>query len=243
MRYGRVQQGDRVINVTVEKGIPFAEGSRLEGEYRWLPPVRPGKIIGLALNYKEHAEELSLETQKEPVIFLKPDNSLTGHLEKIIYPPGATFVHYEGELAAVMGRRCRNVSSGEALGFVEGYTIANDVTARDYITNMFRPPVKAKGFDTFCPLGPCVVTLDEVGERALELETRVNGSIKQKGRTDMMIHSVPSIIEFLSSFMTLYPGDVILTGTPRGIEPVKPGDRIDIEIKGIGTLTNIVAAG
>lgn len=237
MKTGRIMVDGNVMKV--EEG---ADGivERKEGNYTWLPPIEPTKIIGLALNYREHAEELKLDTASQPVIFLKPNSSLTGHMTDIIYPKGATFVHYEGELAVVIGKKCRYASASNALDYVAGYTIANDVTARDFITNTFRPPVKAKGFDTFCPIGPWLVDLNDIGDAVLRIRTLVNGNVKQDSRTDMMIYSVQEIIQYLSEFMTLYPGDVILTGTPKGIEPLKPGDRVDVEIERIGTLTNFV---
>ena len=229
-----------------------AEGKRLfdenGGDYsvdevRFLPPVRPSKIIGLVLNYRDHADELGLSPGESPLIFLKPPNTLIGHMENIIYPSGAAYVHYEGELAVVIGRKTRNVRSSDALNFVRGYTVANDVTARDFITNTFRPPVKAKGFDTFCPLGPWVASAEDIDlDGGLQIRTTVNGEVKQEGSTLMFIHTVGEIVEFLSAFMTLYEDDIILTGTPRGISPIKPGDVVDVDIEGIGRLTNRVAS-
>jgi len=152
-------------------------------------------------------------------------------------------MHYEAELAAVIGRQARKVEAGNAFEFVKGYTIANDITVRDFITNTFRPPVKAKGFDTFCPLGPCLVTREEIPDVSkLELRTFVNGELKQKGNTRNLIHSVPRLIKYISSFMTLEDGDVVLTGTPKGISPIVAGDRVDIEIDSLGTLSNTVVS-
>lgn len=214
-----------------------------EDEIDFLPPVLPTKIIGLALNYKEHAGELGLNVAEEPVLFLKPPSSLIGNRGEILYPTGANYMHYEGELCAVIGKKARKVGAREAIGHVKGFTIANDVTVRDFITNTFRPPVKAKGFDTFCPVGPYLVTIDESGDGSdLTITTKVNGEIRQKGSTRELIHPVPELIEYLSDFMTLYPGDIILTGTPKGISPVKPGDEIEIEIERLGRLSNKVVS-
>jgi 5-carboxy-2-oxohept-3-enedioate decarboxylase HpaG2 subunit (EC 4.1.1.68) len=240
MKIARLKIGEKIYSGFLEGDYLITnEGAVKVKHAKWLPPCEPTKIIGLALNFREHAEELGLNVTEEPIIFLKPSNTLIGHLDNIIYPNGAKFVHYEGELAVVIGSKCRNVKENEALEYVLGYTIANDVTARDYITNIFRPPIKAKGFDTFLPLGPYIVTKDEIGnEINLELITKVNGEIKQRGNTASFIHSIPKIISFLSSFMTLYPGDVILTGTPKGISPLKPNDTIEISIEKIGVLIN-----
>jgi 5-oxopent-3-ene-1,2,5-tricarboxylate decarboxylase / 2-hydroxyhepta-2,4-diene-1,7-dioate isomerase len=236
-------------------------GETREGEYRegrlfdsaghgfstqdivWLPPSNPSKIIGLVLNYRDHASELGLNTSEEPVIFLKPPSSLIGNFGEITYPEGTKYMHYEAELCAVIGKSTHRVRAADAMDYIRGFTIANDVTVRDFITNTFRPPVKAKGFDTFCPAGPYILTTDEVGDISnLKLETRVNGETKQVGTTSEMTHTVPEIVEYLSHFMTLLPGDMILTGTPKGISAIKPGDVVEIEIGGLGRLVNTVVA-
>jgi 5-oxopent-3-ene-1,2,5-tricarboxylate decarboxylase / 2-hydroxyhepta-2,4-diene-1,7-dioate isomerase len=205
----------------------------------WLPPVSPSKIVGLALNYADHAEELKLHPSEEPILFLKPPSSLVGNGGAIISPRGAKFLHHEGEVAVVIGKPARNVKASRAMEFVRGFTIANDITLRDFITNTFRPPVKAKGFDTFCPLGPFIVSKDEVSDVGnLEITTRVNGEAKQQGNTKNLLHSIPELIEFITSFMTLEVDDVILTGTPRGISPIHPGDRVEVFIDYLGTLSN-----
>lgn len=209
----------------------------------WLPPASPTKMIALALNYAEHADELGLATAEDPVLFVKPNNTLIGNLGEIIYPKEATHMHYEAELAVVISRRARRVSHDQALEYVKGFTIANDVTVRDFITNTFRPPVKAKGFDTFCPLGPYLVTTDEIPDVSnLNIRTVVNGKLRQEGNTKNMIHQIPKLIEFITAFMTLEPEDAVLTGTPKGISPIVPGDRVEISIDHLGTLTNTVVA-
>jgi 5-oxopent-3-ene-1,2,5-tricarboxylate decarboxylase / 2-hydroxyhepta-2,4-diene-1,7-dioate isomerase len=209
----------------------------------WLPPANPSKIVGFVLNYRDHANELGLNVSEDPVIFLKPPSSLIGNQGKIIYPDGAKYMHYEGELCVVMGWAAHKVKAGRSLDYVKGFTIANDVTVRDFVTNTFRPPVKAKGFDTFCPAGPYLVTPDEAGDVSnLKIRTLVNGQLRQQGTTADLVHSVPEMIEYLSDFMTLFPDDMILTGTPKGISPIHPGDRIEIEIENLGKLENTVVA-
>ncbi len=242
MKIARLSLGNEVYEGHIEGDYLITEKGKLEiKDLKWLPPCKPTKIIALALNYRDHAEEMNLSVGEEPIIFLKPTSSLIGHLDDIIYPKGAKFVHYEGELAVVIGSKCRKVSERNALDYVLGYTIANDVTARDFVTNVFRPPVKAKGFDTFCPVGPYIVTKEELEEELnLNIITKVNGEIKQRSNTSLMIHPVPKVISYLSEFMTLYPGDLILMGTPKGISPIKPGDVIEITIEKIGSLINRV---
>ncbi|NMP21126.1 2-hydroxyhepta-2,4-diene-1,7-dioate isomerase [Sulfobacillus sp. DSM 109850] len=224
--------------IVTQSGPVFADS-----QVKWLPPVNPSKIIGLALNYRNHAAELGLEEPPEPALFFKPPSALIGHRQAIVYPTGASYCHYETEVAVVMGRRCRRIKANEALDYVRGYTIANDFTCRDFIRNTFRPPVRAKGFDTFCPLGPAIVSREMIDNPDnLEIVTRVNGTVRQTGNTRQLMMSIPEIIAYLASFMTLEPGDVILTGTPEGISPVEPGDVIVSEIEGLGALHNPVVA-
>lgn len=220
----------------------FDESGRAyaETEVIWLPPVRPGKIIGLALGFKEHAEELGVAEPEAPALFFKPPTALVGHRSPVRYPAGARYVHYEVELAVVIGRRCRRVSRARAYDVVRGYTIANDMTVRDHITNFYRPPVRAKGWDTACPVGPVVVEGEIEDPHALELRAYVNGELRQRGHTRHLRYSIPELIEHITSFMTLEPDDLILTGTPRGISPLAPGDVVRLEIDGIGSLENPV---
>ncbi|ADG06285.1 fumarylacetoacetate hydrolase family protein [Kyrpidia tusciae] len=209
----------------------------------WLPPVQPSKIIGLALNYADHAEELGLEKPPEPVLFFKPPTSLTGHRTPVVYPSGVQFMHYEVELGVVIGRPGRGIPESRALDWVGGYTVVNDVTVRDFIRDMYRPPVRAKGWDTFGPVGPFLVDREEIPDpNDLDLAAYVNGELRQSGHTSKLIYSVQELIAYLSSFMTLQPGDLILTGTPKGISRVEPGDRMRLEIPGVGTLENWVVA-
>jgi 2-keto-4-pentenoate hydratase/2-oxohepta-3-ene-1,7-dioic acid hydratase in catechol pathway len=208
-------------------------------EARLLPPVNPSKIVCVGRNYREHAMELGNEVPAEILIFLKPPSSLLAPEGKIILPKLSKRVDYEGELAVVIGHKCRNVTENEALSFVRGYTCANDVTARD-LQKSDGQWTRGKGFDTFCPVGP--VVSDEVTPEALSLETRVNGEVRQKGNTRDFIFPLREVIRYISSVMTLFPGDLILTGTPAGVGPLKEEDRVEVSIAGLGTLTNFVVA-
>ncbi len=207
-------------------------------DLRLLPPVVPSKIVAVGLNYADHVAESGTARPELPVIFLKPPSSLLGHGGTILLPPGADPVDYEAELAVVIGRRARQVPEAEAYDYILGLTCANDVSARNY-QRQDGQWVRAKGFDTFCPLGPAIST----GLRAdeLRIEARLNGEVKQSSSTAQLLFGVPYLVHFISSVMTLLPGDLILTGTPAGVGPLVPGDRIEIEIEGVGTLVNGVA--
>ena len=208
-------------------------------EVQFLLPVTPTKVLGLALNYRDHALELDLKPPEEPALFWKPNSALLPHRGTVIYPRGAQYMHYEVELAVVIGRAARKVKAVRANDYIGGYTIANDLVVRDYVTNMFRPPIRGKGWDTFGPLGPYLVSPDEVRDPDnLWLKASVNGELRQEGNTRDMIVKVPELIEYITRFMTLEPGDVILTGTPKGISHVHPGDTMRLEIEGLGVLEN-----
>lgn len=210
-------------------------------EVVWLPPVTPTKVIGLALNYADHAAELKMESPPEPALFFKPLSSLVGHGAPVICPSGVEFMHYEVELAVVIGRRCRHVSPERAEEVIGGYTIGNDVTVRDFVMDFYRPPVRAKGYDTFGPVGPYLVTADEIPDPAnLELRAYVNGELRQQGNSSQLLRPIPDLISFISMIMTLEPGDMIWTGTPKGISHVYPGDVMRLEIDGLGLLQNQV---
>lgn len=243
MRTARIVQGGRPLTVEVgPDGLLHEGGTTYEPDsVVFLPPVEPRTVYGLALNYADHAAELGLERPPDPAIFIKARSSLIGHRGEVVYPSGAEYCHYEAELAVVIGRAARRVPAREALMYVSGYTVANDFTCRDFVKNIFRPPVKAKGFDTFGPLGPYLVTVDEIRDPgALRVSTRVNGELRQEGSTRDLIYSVPEIIEYFSAFLTLEAGDVILTGTPKGISHVYPGDEMVCAVEGIGELANRV---
>jgi 5-oxopent-3-ene-1,2,5-tricarboxylate decarboxylase / 2-hydroxyhepta-2,4-diene-1,7-dioate isomerase len=231
---GRIHTGEVREDVVLdEAGRPYSQNDIV-----WLPPVEPPKVLGLALNYADHAVELGLETPKAPVLFFKPLTSLIGHRANIIAPKAVQELHYEVELAVVVGRRCRKVMPEHAQDVIRGYTVANDVTARDFITNYFRPPVKAKGFDTFGPIGPWIVEGEDIDPDNLELRAFVNDELRQSGHTSKLIFKVADIIAYISEFMTLEPDDVILTGTPEGISYVNPGDVLRVEVEGVGSLEN-----
>jgi len=206
----------------------------------WLPPVAPSKILAFALTYRDHAAELGIDAPPDPAVFFKPLSALVGHLAPVVYPAGVEYLHYETELAVVIGRRCRRVRPEDAPEVVRGYTIANDVTIRDFVRNFYRPPVKAKGWDTFCPLGPVLVEREVADPHRLGLRAYVNGELRQSGTTADLAMSVWDLIAFLSEFMTLEADDVILTGTPKGISHVHPGDRMRLEVDGLGALENPV---
>jgi 5-oxopent-3-ene-1,2,5-tricarboxylate decarboxylase / 2-hydroxyhepta-2,4-diene-1,7-dioate isomerase len=237
-------------NGAVHTAVPHAEGVRLpdgtvlaEDAVTWLPPVVPGTIIALGLNYADHVKELSRElssvSAEEPLAFLKTASSVIGHRARTARPLGVAFMHYECELAVVIGRRACRVKAADALAVVAGYTVANDYAVRDHLENWYRPNLRVKNRDGGTVLGPWLVSADAVPDpQALALRTRVNGTVTQQGSTANMIHSVAALIEYLSAFMTLMPGDIILTGTPEGVVNVNPGDVVECEIDGIGTLVN-----
>jgi len=214
-----------------------------EASLGWLPPIEPRTILALALNYRDHAAELDLEEPEQPALFPKFRNALLGHRGKIVRPKGIEFMHYETELAVVIGRPARRVSEADALVHVKGYTIANDLVVRDFVINHFRPPVKPKNFDTFLPLGPLLMPASSVPDpQALSLRTYVNDELRQEGDTADMIRPVAALIAYISEFMTLQEDDVLLTGTPKGISHVVAGDVIRCEVGGFMPLVNEVVA-
>ncbi|MFN3980013.1 MAG: fumarylacetoacetate hydrolase family protein [Caldilinea sp.] len=208
-------------------------------EVRLLAPVTPSKIACVGRNYAEHAAELGNDVPPEPLIFLKPPSSLIGPGEEVVYPAISERVDHEGELAVVIGRRCRNVSEKDALSYVFGYTIANDVTARD-LQKKDGQWTRGKGFDTFAPVGPWIDTTFDPADRIVRC--LVNGEVRQQSTTALMIYSIPGVIAHISRFMTLEAGDLIMTGTPSGVGPVKPGDVMTVEVDGLGSLSNRVVA-
>ncbi|MCZ4498319.1 MAG: 2-hydroxyhepta-2,4-diene,7-dioate isomerase [Marmoricola sp.] len=205
---------------------------------RLLAPVLPrSKVIGIGKNYAAHAAEMGSEAPAEPLMFMKPNTSVSGPLDPIFYPRQSSEVHYEGELAVVIGRVCRDVPVEKVSDVIWGYTVANDVTARD-LQRTDGQFTRAKGFDSFCPLGPWIETELDVSD--LAIKTYLNGDLVQDGTTADMIHDVPALVAYVSSVMTLLPGDVILTGTPEGVGPMNPEDEVEVSIAGIGNLTNKV---
>ncbi len=204
-----------------------------------LPPCIPSKIVCVGRNYAEHAKELGNEVPAEPTIFLKPPSSLLGSGGVIVYPRLSQRLDYEGELGVVIGRRARNVKTSEASGYIRGYTCVNDVTARD-LQRRDGQWTRGKGYDTFCPVGPCLVPRDEIDPASLRVRTFVNGEKKQDAPISEMMFSVDDIIAYVSAFMTLEPGDLIATGTPSGVGPMEAGSQVRIEIDGVGVLENAV---
>jgi 2-keto-4-pentenoate hydratase/2-oxohepta-3-ene-1,7-dioic acid hydratase in catechol pathway len=236
MYYGRVLHRGEVYEgfFEIENGKVVFDGYEMTN-YRFLPPVKPSKIICIGLNYVDHAEELNMEIPEEPIIFLKPPSAVIGHEDTIILPKVSKRVDYEGEIAVVIGKRCRNVSKNDAMNYVLGYTCFNDVTARD-LQQKDGQWTRAKSFDTFAPIGPYIVT--EIPER-LRIRTVLNGRVVQKSDTSNLIFDIPTLIEFISGIMTLERGDVIATGTPAGVGTLKKGDVVEVEVEGL-TLRNYV---
>lgn len=239
-RYGLVDAaGEKLAEVT---GDPLYQRIELTGathrvaDVRLLAPVIPrSKVIGIGRNYADHAAEMGGDVPPEPLMFLVPNTAVVGPADPVVMPPQTSEVHYEGELAVIIGRMCKDLEPEDALGVVFGYTCANDVTARD-LQRSDGQWARAKGFDTFCPLGPWVET--DLDPSRLSVVTRLDGEVVQDGTTADMVHGVAALVSFASKAFTLLPGDVVLTGTPAGVGPVEPGQRVEVEIEGIGTLDN-----
>lgn len=210
----------------------------------WLPPVTPGAtIFALGLNYADHSRELGFKPPAEPLVFLKGHRTLVGHGGATPRPSDANQMHPECELVAVIGRPARGVRAADALDHVAGYTVANDFAVREYLENFYRPNLRVKNRDATTPLGPWIVDAEAVGDpQALSLATSINGEMVQSGSTADMVFPVAALIEYLSGFMTLLPGDLILTGTPHGVRFVQPGDEVVCEIERVGRLTTRVEA-
>lgn len=234
---GRVHRGRWESEVIVDE----AGHTHRPDAITWLPPAAPTKILGFALTYADHAVELGIARPDELALFFKPPSALIGHRQPVVYPAGVGYLHYEAELAVVIGRRCRRVRPEAVPEVIRGYTVANDVTVRDFIHNFYRPPVRAKGWDTFLPLGPALVD-GPLDTGALTLRTYVNGEMRQEGSTRDLVYPVEDLVAFISEFMTLEEEDVILTGTPKGISHVHPGDVMIVEVEGVGRLENPVVA-
>ena len=225
-----------VLHGSLEGDDFVAEGTRVPlASVRLLAPCVPSKIIGVGRNYAEHAAEMGNAPPKEPLLFFKPPSALNDPEGDIFYPPQSRRVDFEGELACVIATRCRDVPAARAREVILGYTICNDVTARD-LQQTDGQWARAKGFDGFAPLGPCVAT--GLDPSTLRLRTYVNGALRQDALTSSMIFKVEQLVEYISAAFTLEPGDVITTGTPSGIAPMQPGDVVSVEIEGIGTLRN-----
>jgi len=228
------------------QGLQLADGRTLpEHSVVWLPPFNVGTVIALGLNYADHVKELSKEltirSDDEPLAFFKGPGAAIGHRGFTRRPAEVQYMHYECELAVVIGQSARKVRRADAMRHVAGYTVCNDYAIRDYLENWYRPNMRVKNRDTCTVLGPWLVDAADVPDpHALELRTLVNGQVRQQGNTSHMVNDIPALIEYLSSFMTLQPGDVILTGTPDGVVNVDAGDEVITEIDGIGRLLNTI---
>jgi 2-keto-4-pentenoate hydratase/2-oxohepta-3-ene-1,7-dioic acid hydratase in catechol pathway len=238
---------DQTADLTIAEiaGHPFGPGEvKLTGaryplaDVRLLAPVLPSKIVAIGKNYLEHARETGSEPPAEPLIFLKPSTAVIGPGDAIVRPDQLSQrVDYEGELAIVFGRLCRDVPAARVPEVIFGYTCANDVTARD-LQSRDGQWARAKGFDTFCPLGPWIETALDASD--VQLTTTVNGEVKQSSRTSLLIHDVATLVSYVTAVMTMLPGDVLLTGTPEGIGPIVAGDDVTVSIEGLGSLANRV---
>lgn len=249
MKHARVMVDGMVHNATERDGqVVLEDGRRLwPDQVTWLPPLapvdKPRTILALGLNYVDHAKELEFKPPSEPLVFLKGERSLNGHRGTTKRPAGVQNMHYECELAVVIGRKSKKVKRDDAYAFIAGYTVANDYAIRDYLENWYRPNLRVKNRDGATPLGPWLVDTAEVPDpMALALKTTVNGKVTQQGNTRDMIFDVPFLVEYFSSFMTLNPGDLILTGTPDGVVDCQPGDVVVTEIEGIGALMNTIVS-
>jgi 5-oxopent-3-ene-1,2,5-tricarboxylate decarboxylase/2-hydroxyhepta-2,4-diene-1,7-dioate isomerase len=247
LKHARVAYGGAIHDATAHPaGLQLADGRVLaEDAVVWLPPIEIGTVIALGLNYADHVKELSKEltvtSKDEPLAFLKSPGALIGHRGQTRRPAHVRVMHYECELAVVIGRSAKGVKRADAMRFVAGYSVANDYAIRDYLENYYRPNLRVKNRDTCTVLGPWLVDAADVPDpHRLALRTLVNGQVTQQGNTSDMITRIPELIEYLSSFMTLGAGDVILTGTPDGVVNVNVGDEVITAIDGIGRLVNTI---
>jgi 2-keto-4-pentenoate hydratase/2-oxohepta-3-ene-1,7-dioic acid hydratase in catechol pathway len=237
-RYG-VIEGTHIVEYA---GTPYGTFKRGRKRYPLrqvvlLVPVVPSKVVAIGLNYREHAEEMNQPIPAEPIMFLKALSAVCGPDDPIVCPPQSSRVDYEAELAIVIKKRCRRISAERARDYVLGYTCLNDVTARDLLA-WDGQWIRAKGFDSFCPMGPCIAT--DIDPHGVDVETYLNGERKQASNTKHLIFPVEDVLARVSAVMTLLPGDVIATGTPGGVGPMQPGDKVEVRIEGIGSLVNPV---
>lgn len=223
----------------VDEPVSFSGESFPLSKVKFLAPCTPSKIVAVGLNYKGHDKELDFQTPDHPVLFLKPPSSILDPEGTIILPPSSQQVDYEAELAFVIKKSCKNVAAKDAFQYILGYTCLNDVTARD-LQKLDGQWTRAKGFDTFTPFGPWIVSTDSFDPKKAKIQALVNGEVRQEADTGDLIFDVPTLLEHISSVMTLLPGDVVTTGTPKGVGPMKKGDVVEIRIEGIGVLRNNV---
>jgi 2-keto-4-pentenoate hydratase/2-oxohepta-3-ene-1,7-dioic acid hydratase in catechol pathway len=242
VRGGRwtVEDGEELVTAAAGPygRISFGDETFSPDEVEILPPCEPTKIICTGLNYKDHAQEQDKELPDRPMLFLKPPNAVTSHGKRVTLPANKARIDFEAELGVVIGEQCRNVDASEADDVLAGYTCVNDLSNRDD-QEVEQNWVRGKAFDNAAPIGPLVATPEHVPDDAT-IESRVNGEIKQQSSRDQFIFSVPELIEEITTYMTLEPGDVISTGTPAGVGPLADGDEVEIEIEGIGTLRHTV---
>ena len=253
MKHARIAWAGAVHDAIERDGqlellTPAFRGRRLSfDDVVWLPPLAPTArartVLALGLNYADHAKELAFKPPEEPLAFAKGAASLIGHRACTVRPDGVRNMHYECELAVVIGREARRVKKADAYDFIRGYTVANDYAIRDYLENWYRPNLRVKNRDTCTPIGPWLVDARDVPDpMVLKLQTTVNGEITQRGSTADMVFDVPTLIEYFSGFMTLYPGDVILTGTPDGVVDCPVGSVVVCAIEGIGALQSTIVS-
>ena len=247
MKYARIAVDGAIHDAAERDGQLLLDNGQMVSPDAvvWLPPLRPvprpRTILALGLNYADHAKELEFKAPEEPLVFIKGEGALIGHRAHTLRPAGVEFMHYECELAVVIGKTARRIRRDDAYDFIAGYTVANDYAIRDYLENWYRPNLRVKNRDTCTPLGPWLADAADVpNPMNLALRTTVNGRLTQSGHTRDMIFDVPYLIEYFSSFMTLEPGDVILTGTPDGVVDFRPGDVVVTEIEGVGALVNTI---
>ncbi|MCB5363833.1 fumarylacetoacetate hydrolase family protein [Pusillimonas sp. CC-YST705] len=245
MKIGRIFHNGAVHFVQPdEPGFVRLPGGLVLAEDRvqWLPPVQAGTIFALGLNYADHAKELAFKAPEQPLVFLKGPNTLVGHNSLTPRPAEAAYMHYECELAVIIGRTARHVPRDQAYEYVAGYTVANDYAIRDYLENYYRPNLRVKNRDACTPLGPWFVPASDVPDPMnLTLTTSINGRETQRGNTRDMVFDIPWLVSWLSDIMTLSPGDIILTGTPEGLANVVAGDVVVTEIESVGRLVNTLA--
>lgn len=245
MKRARVSFGGIIQDATEIDGKITLNDGRIveETDVVWLPPVDPQTVFTLGLNYADHAAELSFKAPTAPLVFLKGPNTFIGHRGNTVRPSDVTFMHYECELAVVIGKTGKNIKKEDAYDYVSGYTVANDYAIRDYLENYYRPNLRVKNRDTCTPIGPWFVDKEDIKDPMnLTLRTYINGEIKQEGTTADMVFGIPELIEYLSSFMTLNENDLILTGTPKGSVDTKVGDEVITEVEGIGKLINTIVS-
>ena len=245
MKRARVKIADKVEQVIVNDDYSVIDANGKlwqEDAVTWLPPQH-GTVFALGLNYVDHAAELAFKPPEEPLLFLKTPNTFIGHRQHSCRPDNVEYMHYEAELVAVIGKTARKVKESNAMDYVGGYTLCNDYAVRDYLENYYRPNLRVKCRDSLSPLGPYIIDRDDIDDpHDLKLSTRVNGELRQEGTTRDMVFTILYMIEYLSAFMTLQAGDMISTGTPKGLSNVQAGDEVVIEVEQVGRLINYVVS-